>query len=340
MLILKIYYSMYKIHFPDRKNSADFYVKIIEKSIVKNGDGVEYIDDLSQIKPGDNVVTLSYKEMIQSLKYKPQKSIVWIQGIMPEERELISGKKGISAFFRYRLVHSLMEKYAINHADLCLFVSESMKNHFEKKYKYNKDNYLIMPCFNTSIEDSAFYNEKYKEPSFLYSGSTLGWQCFPEIVALFKSIKENILPNAKLYIYSNDTEVVNRELEKNKVTAELGFVPYQELNDKIKKVKYGFLIRKDIAINNVATPTKMSSYLANGIIPVFSDVIGDFKKQFKNLRFSVPLGPNYEGLEKLTELESLSIDAQSVKSEYETVFSSYYNEEKYIDIISKRLKLI
>ena len=57
------------------------------------------------------------------------------------------------------------------------------------------------------------------------------------------------------------------------------------------------ITRKDIAINKVATPTKMSSYLANGIIPIFSDIIGDFNKVMGKLKYTVPVGQNYEGLE-------------------------------------------
>lgn len=330
----------YNIFYPERTNATEFYISIIERAILKNGDQVKYIHDLSELDKGDIVVTLDYLGSLRAMKYKPSKIITWIQGVQPEERHLLSGRSGIDAFLRYRVYHSMIEKYIINKSDLCLFVSESMRDHYEKKYGYKRDNYLIMPCFNTSLEDRAFFDEKYKAPTFLYSGNTLGWQCFPEIIALFKHIKTNLIPDAKLYIYSKDNDIVQRELRKNNVEAEIGFVPYRQLNEEIKRIKYGFLIRKDIAINKVATPTKMSSYLANGIIPIFSDIIGDFNKVMGKLKYTVPVGQNYEGLEKLLDLENADLNASSIKEEYQTIFNKYYNVEYYIDLISERLKTI
>ena len=97
------------------------------------------------------------------------------------------------------------------------------------------------------------------------------------------------------------------------------------------------MIRQDVAVNNVATPTKMSSYLANGIIPIFTNVIGDFKKELKNLTYSIPLDVNNNGIDKLFELENKKISSKDVMEEYNTIFSRYYSEDYYIEKISKDL---
>ena len=197
-----------------------------------------------------------------------------------------------------------------------------------------------MPCFNTELDDNSFYDEKYNKPTFLYSGNTSGWQCFPQIVALFKRIKETMIPDAELKIYSGNKQEVQEELDKQGVKAEIKYVHYTKLNEEIKKIKYGFLIREDNVVNNVATPTKMSSYLGNGIIPIYSDVIGDFKEVLDNVRYTVPLGVNYEGLDKLLILESQTILSSDVKDDFKQVFNQYYNEDHYIDVISKKIKAL
>ena len=149
-----------------------------------------------------------------------------------------------------------------------------------------------------------------------------------------------MIPDAKLMIYSGDKEIVQAELNKQGVQAEIRFVHYTKLNEEIKQFKYGFLIRKDNVVNNVATPTKMSSYLGNGIIPIFSNVIGDFKQELGKVRYSLPLGTNYEGLDKLADIEKQIITGDDVKKDFKQVFVQYYNESYYIDVISEKIKAL
>ena len=62
-------------------------------------------------------------------------------------------------------------------------------------------------------------------------------------------------------------------------------VKAEELANYYKKAHYGFVLRDDIPVNNVACPTKLVEYMNYGIIPiVLSDEIGDFKDiGFENL---------------------------------------------------------
>ena len=72
--------------------------------------------------------------------------------------------------------------------------------------------------------------------------------------------------------------------EHNIKTAYVKYVDLRDLNNELLKYKYGFLLRRDNLVNNVATPTKMNSYLACGLIPIFTDAITDYKDQI-NLKF-------------------------------------------------------
>lgn len=50
------------------------------------------------------------------------------------------------------------------------------------------------------------------------------------------------------------------------------------MKQEMKKAKFVFCIREDIAGNHVATPTKLSSYVCNGVFPVYSSCMKAFHK--------------------------------------------------------------
>lgn len=198
-----------------------------------------------------------------------------------------------------------------------------------------------MPCFNQKLELSAFNDEKYSKPTFVYAGNLAGWQCFSETIQLFKRIKEKI-PEAELTIYTKEQEDAKQILRKYQVNATVKYVPYQQLNKELQQYKYGFIIREDIDVNNVATPTKMNSYMAVGIIPIYTNVVGAFKKNLSHLEYTVPLNISTQkvdvdklDLQKLYDLENKKIKVEEVLNEYNRVFEIFYLEEYYIEKIRK-----
>ncbi len=327
---------MFKILKSKQNSDATiFYMDIIKRGIVEAGFEATDAFDSSDIK-GNDVVTLNPPQYVR-MKLKGAKNVsVWFQGIDAEEYLHYGPVSRFKKIERY-IVLSIYEWIALKRAKVCFFVSKRMLEHYRKKYGYKKNNYVIMPCFNDRIKDDAFIDLKYKEPSFVYAGNLAGWQCFPETVELFKNIKAKI-PNATLTIYSPDQDEAKKILGKKGVSATVKYVPYTQLAEEIKEFKYGFLIREDHPVNNVATPTKMCNYLANGIIPVYSNVIGDFKEELKDLYYAVPLGSNYEGIEKLYELEKREIIASNVRRDFQNVFDTYYSVLNYVNIISKIIR--
>ena len=53
--------------------------------------------------------------------------------------------------------------------------------------------------------------------------------------------------------------MAKRKCEQYDVDVSIYSVPLSDLNNTLKQFKYGFIVRDDIAVNNVATPTKMNS---------------------------------------------------------------------------------
>ena len=196
-------------------------------------------------------------------------------------------ENSLSKYFR-KALWEFLERFALKHAEKIFFVSETMLGHYKRKYGYAKKNHFIMPCFNQELDLSCFTVDKYKSPSFVYAGSMSRWQCIDETLLLYKKIKQQF-PQAALTLLTKEQEYAKQLCEKYHVTADIQFVPSSELQNKLKEYKYGFIVRDDITVNNVATPTKMNSYMAAGVIPVYSDVIGDFKSQFSDVLYTISL---------------------------------------------------
>lgn len=117
------------------------------------------------------------------------------------------------------------------------------------------------------------FPDKYNNLSFVYAGALYDWQCIEETVLVFKMINE-IDPSARLTLLTAKKQKAEELIKKFAlVNIKISFVKLENLQNELVKYKYGFLLRKNDPINNVATPTKMNSYLAAGIIPINTNVI-------------------------------------------------------------------
>jgi hypothetical protein len=321
---------MYKFFFleNDENDATDYYLKIIARAISKKGDIVEKANSIQSIAKGDIVITISPKAFFKVWLYNKKQHIIhWFQGITPEETFLIF-ENNLSRFPRY-LIHSFLEQFILRRAVFIFFVSDAMREFYRKKYNYGKSNYFIMPCFNQKLDICCFNKERYLISSFVYAGSLDKWQCIDETLILFKKIK-TLMPDSNLTLLTKETEQAIELINKyNLKDVHVKYVPYYNLNQELQKYKFGFLIRKDIAINNVATPTKMNSYMANGVIPVYYPVIIDFVKVLSQCNYIVKLTDDLNVFRNFD-----NIDVEKMLSEYKFIFDIYYNEDNYINLIN------
>jgi glycosyltransferase involved in cell wall biosynthesis len=316
------------------------YIGIIKNAIIKEF-GVMDIPityTARDIKDNDTPIMISAKSFLFNKTFlKPkQKFLFWFQGVAPEEISFLY--RGPYAKLK-SFLFSHSECYILRNAQLLFFVSEQLHLHYQKKYGYHKDNYVIMPCFNQQLNESYFTAAKYEKPTFVYAGNMSKWQCPDEMVQLFTEIKKNI-PEATLTILTADQDVARSILSKHSTEAEIKYVPLKDLSNELSKYKYGFLLREEMIINKVSTPTKMSSYMAAGIIPIFSDVIGDFKEIFKSLKHIV-ICKNNDSLRivnHILEVERRPVDVKDILNEYRSVFETYYNREQYETLIADKLR--
>ena len=322
----------------DDNDATHEYINILKDAAAKAFEttGIDSIYSVKKADDDDVLIIISPQAIIANKLYLSgkRKFIYWFQGVVPEEIVYLFGGfyTRIKAFtFRFA------EKYILKNAEQIFFVSEKLHQHYKTKYGYNKDNYIVMPCFNQPLDESAFNDAKYKKPTFVYAGSMAQWQCPEETIRLFSAIKKQI-PEATLTILTADQEKARNLLSGNNTEAEVKYVPLKELPAEMAKYKYGFLLRENMIINEVATPTKMNSYMASGVIPVFSDVIGDFKDVFRPLNFKVACDNSYDKIvEQIIKIENNNIDCQQILNEYRSIFNTYYNRDAYVSLIAEKL---
>lgn len=262
------------------------------------------------------------------------KYIYWIQGIAPEESFLRNHSK-IRSF-----IISLIEKRAIKKANFFLFVSDYMRIHFENKYKihFPKDSYYVMPCFNSKLDSSSFkIDRKYSDNIFAYVGSMASWQCVDAILELYEKIETYGLKNCQLRIFTLDKEGAFEKIKNHNIRNYIiDSVEPDKMNDALSDVKYGFIIREDNEVNRVATPTKLSNYFSNGVIPIYSECLTSFHDYIKKTGLQYVIEEKEICQNKFREFED--VDGSKVLEEYKKVFSDYYSEEYHRQNIKNKLE--
>ena len=205
-----------------------------------------------------------------------RKYILDLHGLVPEEF-LLEGDRKRSIIF------GALEKYIYNNLKFVIGVTQRLINHYQKKYPTSNPNYLVYPILPNNLMDIS--KEEIELASsdnvvnFIYSGNLQAWQNIDLMLDNIKSICHN-----KHYFFQILTgeveEMKNKFRDKNIDMTNINIkgVKSDELATYYKKAHYGFVLRDNIPINNVACPTKLVEYMNYGIIPiVLSDEIGDFK---------------------------------------------------------------
>lgn len=208
------------------------------------------------------------------IKYIKNTYVLDLHGVVPEELEY-QGLRVKSAIFNF------IEKSIFGKLDICIAVTQRMADYYKLKYPRCKCEYIVYTIFPSNLTE--YHSEKDDHNncvSIIYSGNTQKWQNIDFMLGL---IKNNLYSNYKYTILTGELEkmkdaLVLHQLDKEE-SIELRSVSPSKLKDYYKKAHYGFVLRDDVVVNNVACPTKLVEYMFYGIIPiVLSDNVGDFKE--------------------------------------------------------------
>lgn len=305
---------------------TNYYIETIGEALKRLGYDVEGIissNEIEQYPRKALYVVINLSTALNLLLKRRTNYIYWVQGVEAEE-SFVRNHSNI----RLKIM-KLMETFFIKQAKFVVFVSKELQKHYEQQCKMSFDTKAYcMPCFNTSINIGTFTDIDQKEVTFCYIGSLDPWQQFPETVSLFYEMSQKSKYNMKLLVLTRDQKKAEKILKNYpKLSYELDFVPNEKLNERLKDVHFGFVIRNDDIINRVATPTKLSTYIANGVIPIYSTSLKDFHEKYQNEKYVVAADNGWE--QKVNEIIS-SYDLSEIKRCYTQIFEDYYGREKHI----------
>ncbi len=204
----------------------------------------------------------------------PKKVILDVHGVVPEELALL--KKRFLSF-----IFSFCEKYILKRTTICIVVTTALQRHLTKKYTNISCKFVLYPILPSHLEPISLIpaTETEERLTVIYSGNAQPWQ---NLDLMCKIISDNIASKVCYIILTGQLETV-KEILKNKNLSgnpnlHVETVKPNKLNYYYNKAHYGFILRDDIIVNNVACPTKMIEYMNAGIIPiVLTPNIGDFK---------------------------------------------------------------
>lgn len=327
---------MFKLYLTQRSvnEATAHYLTLIERAIFNAGQYSKRIFRVNDILKNDIVITVESKDFFLLQILKPRnKKINWFQGINPEEALMMYKNPLRAALWRF------FEQVTLRKSSLNIFVSKAMQAHYLTKYGYNSGNYFIMPCYNSPLNPLAFFEKgKYISPSFVYTGSLSSWQCVNQVLLIFKQL-QILIPNANLKILTTEREKARLMIKQFDVqNCEVDYVPAKQIGEELKKYKYGFLIREEHIVNTVSTPTKMNTYLANGVIPIYSNVISDFEENINLDHYELRCSPKLVPMEIAQLIYNFEVKVEVEPKQFlelcQTIFNKYYNDKYYTEKLS------
>lgn len=299
------------------------YLDVVKESLERVGIHCEYIKSLDGVEKKDIIV---FPMGIDAFKYffkGYHNFILWQQGATADESFMRNHSK-----IRYWLLNK-MDLFAMKKAKAILYVSQYMKEYYEKlgNCSFGNKSYL-MPCFNEVYDRSVFDSKDYSKKVFTYVGSLDLWQCFEQTVDIYKKIEDK-LKDCFFKVLTFDEEKGKRILqEKGVKNYSVKRVPKDEVKKELLEANYGFIIREDSIVNRVATPTKFSSYLSSGVIPIFSKCLTDFTQESLKMKYALALDDEID-VTSLLRFVNQEVNKEEVSAEYERLFSEYYSPEHH-----------
>jgi len=316
-------------------DATAYYCDLVRKAFKRMQINIVDITDIKgrKLEPNSYSFTIRIKDYLEIYKHC-QFNVFWFQGILPEEILLIEGKT-IKNKLRSRYI-STKERKVLKTSSLCLFVSKAMRDHYRQKYQCALNlKSLIIPCYNQTLKtESFYYKRKYCNLDFVYAGCLSSWLCIDEAMQDFKHVQAKA-PDATFTVFTKNRVKIDLLIEKYSLrNVFTTYVPLESLQAHLAKYKYAFLLRREDKVNTVSTPTKMNSYLASGLIPIYTDVIDSFENHIELKEFSVKVNLENETLEQIADKifnhHELNIDPDLICQRYITLFDEYYNDEMYI----------
>lgn len=321
----------------DQLNEATrHYIDTIAQAARGLGRELRHVERLSQVPARADVLVVECKSAFKLRVARPAvNQWIWVQGIVPEEARLQFGSRWRQALW------TVFERITLPRARGVLMVSQAMREHFGAKYGMTSLPVFLMPCANARLDPEAFETPgKYTSPSFVYAGSMHRWQCFGLTLEVFRRVRQRH-PAATLTVLTGSREVAARQVAEAAVEGvTIDHVPQDRLQSVLRRFKYGLVLREPHVVNWVSTPTKVSSYMAAGVIPVMTDVVADFRHALAGTRpLVVSRAADADTIvDAVLAQEAAAVQAQAVREAYQEAFDRYFDHARYVEPLRSFLR--
>lgn len=260
-------------------------------------------------------VVIFLKLAILRLMFKRTKSIVWFQGLIPEESFLRNKS------FSRKAVLSLIERWSITACDSRVFVSEKMRDFYRSKYQCLIEPNIVVPCI-PDLEDATDEIGLSKRDTVVYLGGMAEWQKIDLVLRCFTQIA-TLMPDARFVVATYEQEAfekICKQIGNEFILPPIEVTTIRSKNDLknlLLSAKFGFLMRDQDPINYVASPIKFLEYCYMGVIPIISDHIGDFSAFLKSI-----------GIDVIDTKRGLSV-AEAVKTDISPTALSFHARQRF-----------
>ena len=277
------------------------------------------------------------------LRFFPKIKLVYESRGAGNEERLHSKKmnNGLKAIVKTNLQRG-SERLMIYNSSKIIFVSESLKDYYKKRYsKLNDSNLIVFPgaadselfSFNSELRiktrNELGFNDN--ETVYVYSGRLeMKWEIPDKIIEFFNYIYKNKNKNCKLLLITPDVQlansIINSDLKNRVLIKSCGL---EDVNRYLNASDIALLLREDIPMNNVASPTKFAEYLMAGLPVIISHGVHDFADIINNTHFGVVVNNlHYTTDSEYSEIEkSLLIN----KKEISTWGDSHLSKKVFIN---------
>ena len=209
---------------------------------------------------------------LEDIVKSPRVTIFYdFHGVVPEELQFM-GREDIAEQM------SQEEEAIVSNANYIIVANQAMKRHIMRKYPECEATFILLPMNNEDNdreESTVIKNEKSEKPIVIYAGGLQKWQLIPTMQDAIEKRRNEF--DFRMYV-SDTTEFL--KLWGNKKQPDdwrVDTLSAEELKLEYEKADYGFMLRDDIVVNEVACPTKLIDYIKYGIIPIMkSEKVGDF----------------------------------------------------------------
>jgi len=218
-----------------------------------------------------SVLTISNEKFF---KWRCIKKIVDLHGSVPEEFRM-------SGAYIFGQLCDDKEEIVAKRADLIIAVTDAMKKYFVQKHQgYFRSQIITIPIVDESYDELRRVDitdiRPYcgGKPIVTYAGGLQNWQMIPYMQDVISATSERLV--YRIFVpYVDEFMRLWGDRPNSGITVESK--NQEELGEEYEECHYGFLLRENIIVNNVACPTKLFEYIIHGIVPVLNTpYIGDF----------------------------------------------------------------